>query len=41
MPGIIDTENGVIHRMPFYEEVKDCRWASSGEPYRRLGLYSA
>ncbi|MXG37183.1 transcriptional regulator, partial [Escherichia coli] len=23
MPGIIDTENGVIHRMPFYEEVKD------------------
>ena len=23
MPGIIDTENGIIHRMPFYEEVKD------------------
>jgi transcriptional regulator of PTS gene len=23
MPGIIDTENGMIHRMPFYEEVKD------------------
>jgi transcriptional regulator of PTS gene len=19
MPGIIDTENGIIHRMPFYE----------------------
>ena len=23
MPGIIDTENGIIHRMPFYEDVKD------------------
>jgi transcriptional regulator of PTS gene len=23
LPGIIDTENGVIHRMPFYDEVKD------------------
>jgi transcriptional regulator of PTS gene len=23
MPGIIDTENGMIHRMPFYEDVKD------------------
>ena len=23
MPGIIDTEHGIIHRMPFYEDVKD------------------
>lgn len=23
MPGIIDTENGIVHRMPFYEDVKD------------------
>ena len=23
LPGIIDTESGVIHRMPFYEDVKD------------------
>lgn len=23
MPGIIDTENGIIHRMPFYDDVKD------------------
>ncbi|PPK21056.1 transcriptional regulator, partial [Klebsiella pneumoniae] len=22
MPGISDTENGIIHRMPFYEDVK-------------------
>ena len=23
LPGIIDTENGIIHRMPFYDDVKD------------------
>ncbi|MEO3988751.1 sugar metabolism global transcriptional regulator Mlc [Pseudocitrobacter cyperus] len=23
LPGIIDTESGIIHRMPFYEDVKD------------------
>ena len=23
MPGIIDTENGIVHRMPFYDDVKD------------------
>ena len=23
MPGIIDTENGIVHRMPFYEDVKE------------------
>jgi transcriptional regulator of PTS gene len=39
--GIIDTENGIIHRMPFYEDVKRCRAAKSGQPYRRAGLYSA
>ena len=23
MPGIIDTENGIVHRMPFYDDVKE------------------
>ncbi|HAC7849090.1 TPA_asm: ROK family transcriptional regulator, partial [Salmonella enterica subsp. enterica serovar Enteritidis] len=23
LPGIIDTENGVVHRMPYYEDVKE------------------
>ncbi|HFT1972482.1 TPA: AAA family ATPase [Escherichia coli] len=23
LPGIIDTENGIVHRMPFYEDVKE------------------
>ncbi|MGU7802518.1 ROK family protein, partial [Escherichia coli] len=23
LPGIIDTENGIVHRMPFYENVKE------------------
>jgi hypothetical protein len=23
LPGIIDTEHGIVHRMPFYEDVKD------------------
>lgn len=27
LPGIIDTENGIVHRMPFYEDVKRCRSA--------------
>ncbi len=42
LPGIIDTENGIVHRMPFYEDVK--RYAArrgSGAAYRRSGLYSA
>ncbi|EHI5171693.1 ROK family transcriptional regulator [Salmonella enterica] len=30
LPGIIDTENGVVHRMPYYEDVKALFGASRG-----------
>lgn len=38
LPGIIDTENGVVHRMPYYEMSKRCLWEMrwSGTPAYRF-----
>ncbi len=37
LPGIIDTENGVVHRMPYYEDVKECLWEMRWAAHRRAG----
>jgi hypothetical protein len=41
MPGIIDTENGMIHRMPFYDDVKDLPLGEFWPTIPASGLYSA
>lgn len=39
LPGIIDTENGVIHRMPFYEDVKEMPLGEALEAHTGVPVY--
>nr|WP_318381815.1 sugar metabolism global transcriptional regulator Mlc [uncultured Enterobacter sp.] len=39
LPGIIDTENGIIHRMPFYDDVKDMALGSALENHTGVPVY--
>ncbi|WLI77285.1 sugar metabolism global transcriptional regulator Mlc [Kosakonia sp. H02] len=39
LPGIIDTENGIIHRMPFYEDVKDMPLGEALEKHTGVPVY--
>ena len=39
LPGIIDTENGIVHRMPFYEDVKDMPLGEALESHTGVPVY--
>lgn len=39
LPGIIDTENGVVHRMPYYEDVKEMPLGDSLERHTGVPVY--
>ncbi|WP_312947268.1 sugar metabolism global transcriptional regulator Mlc [Superficieibacter sp.] len=39
LPGIIDTENGIVHRMPFYEDVKDMPLGETLENHTGVPVY--
>lgn len=39
LPGIIDTENGIVHRMPFYEDVKDMALGEALEQHTGVPVY--
>jgi transcriptional regulator of PTS gene len=39
MPGIIDTENGIVHRMPFYEDVKEMPLGEMLEKHTGVPVY--
>lgn len=39
LPGIIDTENGIIHRMPFYDDVKDVALGEALESRTGVPVY--
>ena len=39
LPGIIDTENGIVHRMPFYEDVKDMALGEALERHTGVPVY--
>jgi transcriptional regulator of PTS gene len=39
LPGIIDTENGIVHRMPFYEDVKDMPLGEALEKHTGVPVY--
>jgi len=39
LPGIIDTENGIVHRMPFYEDVKDMPLGEALETHTGVPVY--
>lgn len=39
LPGIIDTENGIVHRMPFYTEVKDMPLGETLEKHTGVPVY--
>ena len=39
LPGIIDTENGIVHRMPFYEDVKDMALGEALERHTGVPIY--
>ncbi len=39
LPGIIDTENGIVHRMPFYEDVKDMALGEALETHTGVPVY--
>lgn len=39
LPGIIDTENGIVHRMPFYEDVKDMALGEALEAHTGVPVY--
>ena len=37
--GIIDTENGIVHRMPFYEDVKEMPLGEALEQHTGVPVY--
>lgn len=39
LPGIIDTENGVVHRMPYYEDVKEMPLGDALERHTGVPVY--
>src|SRR5699024_1498147 len=39
MPGIIDTENGIVHRMPFYDDVKEMPLGAALETHTGVPVY--
>lgn len=39
LPGIIDTENGIVHRMPFYEDVKEMPLGEALEQHTGVPVY--
>ncbi|WP_454122477.1 sugar metabolism global transcriptional regulator Mlc [Kosakonia sp. Marseille-Q7440] len=39
LPGIIDTENGIVHRMPFYEDVKEMPLGEALEEHTGVPVY--
>ncbi|MDU5691218.1 MAG: sugar metabolism global transcriptional regulator Mlc [Citrobacter freundii] len=39
LPGIIDTENGIVHRMPFYEDVKEMPLGQALENHTGVPVY--
>ncbi|QOV66049.1 sugar metabolism global transcriptional regulator Mlc [Kosakonia pseudosacchari] len=39
LPGIIDTENGIVHRMPFYDDVKDMPLGEALEKHTGVPVY--
>ncbi len=39
LPGIIDTENGIVHRMPFYLDVKDMPLGETLENHTGVPVY--
>ena len=39
LPGIIDTENGIVHRMPFYEDVKEMPLGEALENHTGVPVY--
>lgn len=39
LPGIIDTENGIIHRMPFYDDVQDIPLGGALESRTGVSVY--
>lgn len=39
MPGIIDTENGIVHRMPFYDDVKEMPLGDALESHTGVPVY--
>ncbi|VEA06971.1 Mlc transcriptional repressor of MalT (the transcriptional activator of maltose regulon) and manXYZ operon [Salmonella enterica subsp. enterica serovar Sanjuan] len=39
LPGIIDTENGVVHRMPYYEDVKEMPLGDALERHIGVPVY--
>lgn len=41
LPGIIDTENGIVHRGIAHENQRDAAGRRAGKPHRCAGLHSA
>ncbi|VDZ79054.1 Mlc transcriptional repressor of MalT (the transcriptional activator of maltose regulon) and manXYZ operon [Salmonella bongori] len=39
LPGIIDTESGIVHRMPFYEDVKEMALGDALERHTGVPVY--
>ena len=39
LPGIIDTENGIVHRMPFYDDVKEMPLGEALENHTGVPVY--
>lgn len=39
LPGIIDTENGIVHRMPFYDDVKEMPLGETLEHHTGVPVY--
>ncbi|WP_039058318.1 sugar metabolism global transcriptional regulator Mlc [Enterobacter sp. Bisph1] len=39
LPGIIDTENGIVHRMPFFDDVKDMPLGEALEKHTGVPVY--